>query len=163
MTPLNQLAELGQSVWIDFLSRKFLQEGDLAELVREGVVGVTSNPTIFQAAIADGDAYDEQIKEVSAIESEPKEIFLALARDDIRAACDELRSVWDDGNGKDGWVSLEVDPNLAHDTEAHDRRGQAPARARRAPEPAREDPGHARRACPRSRRRSRPASRSTSR
>jgi transaldolase len=118
MTPLNNLAELGQSVWIDFVSRKFLQQGELAELIREGVVGVTSNPTIFQAAIADGDAYDEQIKEVSADESEPKEIFLALARDDIRAACDELRSVWDDGNGQDGWVSLEVDPNLANDTEA---------------------------------------------
>ena len=118
MTPLNNLAELGQSVWIDFVSRKFLQQGELAELIREGVVGVTSNPTIFQAAIADGDAYDEQIKEVSADESEPKEIFLALARDDIRAACDELRSVWDEGNGKDGWVSLEVDPNLANDTEA---------------------------------------------
>ncbi len=118
MTPLNKLDELGQSVWIDFVSRKFLQQGELADLVRERVVGVTSNPTIFQAAIADGDAYDEQIKEVSADESEPKEIFLALARDDIRVACDELRSVWDEGNGKDGWVSLEVDPNLANDTEA---------------------------------------------
>ena len=116
MTPLNQLAEQGQSVWIDFVSRKFIQEGELADLVRRGVVGVTSNPTIFAAAIADGDAYDEQIKEVTAVESEPKEIFLALARDDIRAACDVLRSVWDEGNGKDGWVSLEVDPNLAHDT-----------------------------------------------
>jgi transaldolase len=117
MTPLHQLAEHGQSVWIDFLSRKFLQQGGLAGLIDQGVVGVTSNPTIFQGAIAEGDAYDEQIKEVSATESEPKEIFLALARDDIRAACDELRHVWDDGNGKDGWVSLEVDPNLAHDTE----------------------------------------------
>jgi transaldolase len=116
MTPLNQLAEHGQSVWIDFLSRTFVHDGDLAALIRQGVVGVTSNPTIFQAAIADGDAYDEQIKEVSASESDPKEIFLALARDDIRAACDELRSVWDEGSGKDGWVSLEVDPNLAHDT-----------------------------------------------
>jgi transaldolase len=78
-------------------------------------VGVTSNPTIFQGAIAAGDAYDEQIKELSATESAPKEIFLALARDDIRAACDVLRESFDaDG---DGWVSLEVDPNLAHDTE----------------------------------------------
>ena len=116
MTPLQQLAEQGQSVWSDYLSRKFVQEGELAELVRRGVVGVTSNPTIFQAAIADGDAYDEQIKEVTAVESDPKEIFLALARDDIRAACDVLRGVWDEGNGKDGWVSLEVDPNLAPDS-----------------------------------------------
>ena len=78
---------------------------------------MTSNPTIFQGAIAEGDAYDDQIRELSATESEPKEIFLALARDDIRDACDVLRPVWDEGNGKDGWVSLEVDPNLAHDTE----------------------------------------------
>jgi transaldolase len=116
MTPLHQLAEQGQSVWSDYLSRKFVHEGELAALVRRGVVGVTSNPTIFQAAIAGGDAYDEQIKEVAAVESDPKEIFLALARDDIRAACDVLRGVWDDGDGKDGWVSLEVDPNLAPDS-----------------------------------------------
>ena len=118
MTPLKQLAEQGQSVWIDFLSRRFIQDGGLADLVGDGVVGVTSNPTIFQSAIAEGDAYDDQIREVAATESDPKEIFIALARDDIRAACDVLRPVWDAGNGKDGWVSLEVDPNLAHDTEA---------------------------------------------
>jgi transaldolase len=118
MTPLKQLADAGQSVWIDYLSRKFVQDGDLAGLVDDGVVGVTSNPTIFQGAIAEGDAYDDQIKELSATESEPKEIFLKLARDDIRAACDVLRPVWDAGSGKDGWVSLEVDPNLAHDTQA---------------------------------------------
>ena len=118
MTPLKQLAEQDQSVWIDFLSRKFVHDGDLAGLIRDGVVGVTSNPTIFQGAIAEGDAYDDQIREVSATESEPKEIFLALARDDIRDACDLLRPVWDGGEGKDGWVSLEVDPNLAHDTQA---------------------------------------------
>jgi transaldolase len=117
MTPLKQLAEHGQSVWIDFLSRNFIDDGDLAGLVSDGVVGVTSNPTIFQGAIAEGEAYDDQIKQVSATESEPKEIFLALARDDIRAACDELRQVWDGGQGKDGWASLEVDPNLAHDTQ----------------------------------------------
>ena len=118
MTPLKQLADHGQSVWIDYLSRNFIDDGDLARLVADGVVGVTSNPTIFQAAIAEGDAYDDQIRELSATESEPKEIFLALARDDIRAACDVLRHVWDEGDGKDGWVSLEVDPNLAHDTQA---------------------------------------------
>jgi transaldolase len=116
MTPLHQLTEQGQSVWIDFLSRNFIKDGGLAGLISDGVAGVTSNPTIFQAAIAEGDAYDEQIKEVSATESEPKEIFIALARDDIRAACDELRDSFDAGN--DGWVSLEVDPNLAHDAQA---------------------------------------------
>jgi transaldolase len=117
-TPLQELADHGQSVWIDYLSRPFVQDGDLAGLVDQGVVGVTSNPTIFQGAIAEGDAYDEQIRElVGNGESEPKEIFIALAKDDIQAACDVLRSVYDEGDGKDGYVSLEVDPNLAHDTQ----------------------------------------------
>src|SRR3954464_5853682 len=115
-TPLQQLNEHGQSVWVDFLSRTFIEDGDLAGLVADGVHGVTSNPTIFQGAIAEGDAYDEQLKEVLESESEPKEIFLALAVRDIKAACDELKEVHD--SGVDGWVSLEVDPNLAHDTQA---------------------------------------------
>jgi transaldolase len=117
MTPLKQLGEHGQSVWIDYLSRRFVKDGDLAGLVEKGAVGVTSNPTIFQAAIADGDAYDDQIRELSAEYDDPKDIFWLLARDDIRDACDVLRAVWDEGDGKDGWVSLEVDPTLAYDTE----------------------------------------------
>jgi transaldolase len=118
-TPLKLLAAHGQSVWIDFLSRNFVQDGELKALVRDGVAGVTSNPTIFQAAIADGDAYDEQLREVLKTETEPKEVFLALAVEDIRAACDVLRPTWDEAgeNARDGWVSLEVDPNLAHDTQ----------------------------------------------
>jgi transaldolase len=116
-TPLQQLAERGQSVWIDFLSRRFVKDGDLKGLVEQGVEGVTSNPTIFQGAIAEGDAYDDQIRELSGQYDDPKEIFWQLAKDDIRDACDILRPVWDKGEGKDGWVSLEVDPNLAHDTE----------------------------------------------
>jgi transaldolase len=115
MTPLQQLGEHGTSVWIDFLSRKFVKDGELAALVDRGVVGVTSNPTIFQGAIAEGDAYDDQIRELSAEYDDPYEIFWLLARDDIRDACDVLRPVWDEGNGKDGWVSLEVDPRLAYD------------------------------------------------
>src|SRR3954468_13765577 len=118
MTPLQQLGEHGTSVWVDYLSRKFVKDGELAGLVKRGVVGVTSNPTIFQGAIAEGDAYDEQIRELSADHEDPKEIFWLLARDDIRDACDVLRPVWDEGKGKDGWVSLEVDPTLAHDTQA---------------------------------------------
>jgi len=117
-TPLQELADHGQSVWIDYLSRPFVQDGDLAGLVDQGIKGVTSNPTIFQGAIAEGDAYDDQIREiVSGGEKEPKEIFLQLAADDIRDACDVLRPVHDEGGGKDGYVSFEVDPNLAHDTE----------------------------------------------
>jgi len=117
MTPLKQLAERDQSVWIDYLSRKFVRDGDFKALVDQGVVGVTSNPTIFQAAIAEGDAYDDQIRDLSAEYDDAKELFWQLAKDDIRAACDILRPVWDEGKGKDGWVSLEVDPNVADDTE----------------------------------------------
>src|SRR3954463_2492176 len=119
-TPLQQLAEHDQSVWSDFLSRKFVKEGGLKALVDRGVVGVTSNPTIFQAAIAEGDAYDDQLREVLQDERDPKEVFLALAVEDIRGACDILRPQWDEAgeNARDGWVSLEVDPRLAQDTQA---------------------------------------------
>ncbi len=114
-TPLAQLAEQGQSVWIDFLSREFVDDGDLQGLIDQGVNGVTSNPTIFQSAIAGGNAYDEQLREILKDESAPKEVFLQLATRDIRGACDLLEQVHD--SGRDGWVSLEVDPNLAHDTQ----------------------------------------------
>ena len=115
-TPLRQLEEHGQSVWIDYLSRSMLREGELEGLVRDGIQGVTSNPTIFQSAIAEGDAYDEQLREVLKTETDPKEVFLALAKEDIRDACGVLRPVFDRGEKtRDGWVSLEVDPNLAYD------------------------------------------------
>src|SRR3954462_10262720 len=118
-TPLQQLAEHDQSVWSDFLSRKFVKEGGLKALLDRGVAGVTSNPTIFQAAIAEGDAYDDQLREVLKEERDPKEVFIARAAEDIRAACDVLRPKWDEAgeNARDGWVSFEVDPRLAHDTE----------------------------------------------
>jgi transaldolase len=116
---LHALSELGQSVWIDFLSRHLLRSGELARMMEEdAVVGVTSNPTIFQKAISEGDAYDEQFKEVLAEEDDPKEVFLRLAVQDVQDACDLLRPVWDGGGGQDGYVSIEVDPNLAHDTQA---------------------------------------------
>jgi len=115
---LHELSELGQSVWIDFLSRQMLQSGKLARMMDEdAVVGVTSNPTIFQKAISEGDAYDEQLREVLAEEDDPKEVFLKLAVQDVQNACDLLRPVWDGGHGQDGWVSIEVDPNLAYDTD----------------------------------------------
>jgi transaldolase len=117
-TRLHRLRDHGQSAWVDYLSRDFLRSGELGRLVDDGVVGVTSNPTIFQGAIAEGDAYDAQLAELGRDDIAPKEAFLALARDDIRAACDELRAVWDHGAGRDGWVSLEVDPHLAYQTDA---------------------------------------------
>jgi transaldolase len=116
---LHQLSELGQSVWIDYLSRDLLRTGELARMMREdAVVGVTSNPTIFQKAISHGDAYDEQLRECIEVEDDPKAIFWRLAVRDVSDACDLLRPVWDEGHGQDGYVSIEVDPNLAYDTEA---------------------------------------------
>jgi transaldolase len=116
---LHKLSELEQSVWIDYLSRALLHEGELERMMREdAVVGVTSNPTIFQKAISSGDAYDEQLREILKEESDPKEAFWQLAIADVKEALDLLRKVWDEGSGKDGYVSLEVDPNLAYDTEA---------------------------------------------
>jgi len=115
---LHRLSELGQSVWIDSISRQWLQDGTLARLIEEdAVVGVTSNPTIFQKAMAEGTAYDEQLREVIRDEEDPAEIFLRLAVRDIQEACDVLRPVWDRGKGQDGYVSLEVAPALAYDRE----------------------------------------------
>jgi transaldolase len=114
---LHRLAEYGQSVWIDFLSRDMIRNGELERRMRDdAVVGVTSNPTIFQKAISSGAAYDEQLREVLEEERDPKEIFLRLAIKDVEDALDLLRPVWDEGSGQDGYVSLEVDPNLASDT-----------------------------------------------
>jgi transaldolase len=116
---LDELSELGQSIWIDYLSRDMLRSGELARMMREdAVVGVTSNPTIFQKAIAAGEAYDDQLREVLEEERDPKEIFLRLATQDVSDALELLRPVWDEGSGQDGYVSLEVDPTLAYDTEA---------------------------------------------
>jgi transaldolase len=116
---LHQLAEYGQSVWIDFLSRDMLRSGELARRMRDdAVVGVTSNPTIFQKAISAGNAYDDQLREVLETERDPKEVFFRLAATDIGDALDLLRPVWDGGGGRDGYVSLEVDPTLAYDTGA---------------------------------------------
>ena len=115
---LHQLSALGQSVWIDYLSRTMLESGKLEQMMRDdAVVGVTTNPTIFQKAIAEGDAYDDQMRTVLAEQEDPKEVFLALAIRDVQDACDLLRPVWDEGQGKDGYVSIEVDPNLAFDTD----------------------------------------------
>jgi transaldolase len=116
---LHQLSEHGQSVWIDFLSRDMLRSGRLERMMRDdAVVGVTSNPTIFQKAVSSGEAYDEQLREVLADERDPKEIFIRLAAKDVGDALDLLRRVWDEGSGRDGYVSIEVDPHLASDTAA---------------------------------------------
>jgi transaldolase len=116
---LHRLSALGQSIWIDNLSRQALLSGGLTRLMEEdAVTGVTSNPTIFQKAISTGDAYDDQLRGLLETEDDPKEIFLSLAAKDISDACDLMRKVWDDGRGLRGYVSIEVDPELAYDTEA---------------------------------------------
>jgi transaldolase len=116
---LHELSEHGQSVWIDSLSRQWLRDGTLAKLIEEdAVVGVTSNPTIFQKALSEGDWYDDQLRELLGQEDDPKEIFWHLAVADVIEACDVLRTVWDGGKGQDGYVSLEVDPDIAYDQAA---------------------------------------------
>jgi transaldolase len=115
---LHELSEHGVSVWIDSLSRQWLRDGTLDKLIDEDtVVGVTSNPTIFQKALSEGDWYDEQLREVLHVEDDPREIFWQLAVKDVSEALDRLRPSWDGGNGLDGYVSLEVDPDLAYDRE----------------------------------------------
>ncbi len=117
-TPLHELHAHGQSVWLDFLSRDLVDSGELARLVaEEGVRGMTSNPTIFQEAIKGSETYDEDIRRLGAQGLSPEEMFEAIAVDDIAAACDVLRPVFDDSGMTDGFVSLEVSPRLAHDTE----------------------------------------------
>ena len=115
---LDELSKHGQSVWIDYLSRDMLEEGELARMMREdAVVGVTSNPTIFQKAISQGNRYDDQLRELLESETDPKEIFLQLSARDIEAALDLLKPV-NEKTGYDGFVSWEVDPRLAYDREA---------------------------------------------
>ena len=114
---LHKLSKRGQSVWIDYLSRDLIEEGELARMMRDdAVVGITSNPTIFQKALSHGDRYDEQLKELLEQETDPKEIFLQLSARDVEAALDLLAPVHDK-NGEDGFVSWEVDPTLAYDRE----------------------------------------------
>lgn len=127
MTPsppfaLQRLSALGQSVWVDFLSRESIHGGHLQQLIdQRAVVGATSNPTIFQKAMTDGDTYDEKLRDLGpepdgARESWGKTTFWALATRDIADACDLFRPIWDGGSGRDGYVSLEVDPGLAYDS-----------------------------------------------
>ena len=116
---LHELSDHGVSVWIDSLSREMLETGELARLMEEdAVVGVTSNPTIFQKALSEGDWYDVQLREAVGQTDDTTELFIALAREDIRDACDLLAPVWERTKGIDGWVSLEVDPTLAYDRDA---------------------------------------------
>jgi transaldolase len=116
--PLLQLKALGQSVWYDNIDRAQLVSGQFKRLLDEdGVVGVTANPTIFQKSISHGSAYDEQISQLISEGKSTGEIYEALVIKDITTVADLLRPIYDSTNGQDGYVSLEVSPDLAHDTE----------------------------------------------
>jgi transaldolase/glucose-6-phosphate isomerase len=118
MNPLLELLEHGQSYWLDNLTRRMIRNGELERRVREeGLRGVTSNPAIFSKAISGGGEYDEQIAEAAADGRSLEEIYEAVVVSDIRDACDVLRPVHDESGGEDGFVSLEVSPHLAHDTQ----------------------------------------------
>lgn len=113
--PLQRLSSYGQSVWIDSLSRASIRGGHLQGLIDDcAVVGATSNPTIFQAAMSEGDAYDEQLRELA--DHDVDDAFWALAVRDIKDACDVFAPVFEATGRRDGYVSLEVDPTLAYDT-----------------------------------------------
>ena len=118
MSRILQLREQGQSIWLDYIERSMIASGELQGLVDDGVAGVTSNPTIFQQAIAGSQAYRADLQRLAAEQRSAKEIFESLAIADIQAAADVLRPVYEDTQGRDGYVSMEVAPDLAHDSDA---------------------------------------------
>jgi transaldolase len=116
--PLLQLKELGQSVWYDNIDRAQLASGQFQRLLDEdGVSGVTANPTIFEKSISTGHVYDEQMNELIKAGKSTNEIYEALVIHDIQTVADKLRPIYDRTTGQDGYVSLEVSPDLAHNTE----------------------------------------------
>jgi transaldolase len=118
-TPTQELSDIGVSIWLDDLSRDRIQSGSLETLIStRNVVGVTTNPTIFASALATGQAYASQIAELAASGTSVTDAVFAATTDDVAAACDIFRHVYDRTNGQDGRVSIEVEPTLAFNTEA---------------------------------------------
>jgi transaldolase len=115
---LAKMRELGQAPWVDELAREDIQNGGLQRMIDDGIVGVTSNPAIFQKAIAGSDLYDEQLHELAKETDDPKQMFWEVASRDIKDACDIFTPVHEETGGQDGFVSLEVQPDIAYDTEA---------------------------------------------
>jgi transaldolase/glucose-6-phosphate isomerase len=116
MTKLQQLARLGQAIWLDYIRRSFITSGEFQKLVDQGVRGVTSNPSIFEKAIVGSADYDADLRALADSENSTEKIYEALALEDIRLAASILRPLYDETRGADGFVSLEVNPDLAHDT-----------------------------------------------
>ena len=117
-TQMQQLTALGQSIWLDNIRRSMFASGDLGRLIDQGLRGMTSNPTIFEKAIGQGDDYDEQLRSLIGKVSDAGALFEALAIQDIRSACDAFHALFESTHGADGYVSLEVSPTLARDTQA---------------------------------------------
>lgn len=118
MNRMQELLKLGQSIWLDYIERGMISSGELKQLVDEGLTGVTSNPTIFQQAIAKSKEYQADLERLARTSADAKAIFETLAIADIQAATAVLRPVYDAAQGHDGFVSLEVAPDLANDTDA---------------------------------------------
>jgi transaldolase len=115
---LREITEQGQAVWLDNISRALIEEGELERLVREdGLTGVTSNPTIFEKAITGSDRYDDGLEEAARRGLEPRDVFFELGFRDIRDGCDILRDIFDETQGKDGYVSFELPPDVADDAD----------------------------------------------
>jgi len=115
--PLQQLCALGQSIWLDYIHRDLFASGELRRLIeQDALTGMTSNPAIFEQAIDQGHSYDEQIDRLARAGKSAGEIYEAISQDDVRHVADELRAVYERTRGGDGYVSLEVNPHLAHDT-----------------------------------------------
>jgi transaldolase len=116
-SPLERLSALGQSVWIDFLSRQSTRSGHLQQLIdQDAVVGATSNPTILQKAMSEGDAYDDEIAQLARDTDDCGAVFWKLAERDVGEACEVFHAVWERTQQRDGYVSIEVDPRLAYET-----------------------------------------------
>lgn len=118
MNRLHQLRDAGQSIWLDYIDRAILQNGELERRIRDdALTGMTSNPTIFEKALAEGTAYDEQLAAASP-DLTGWRLFELIETEDVRSACDIFRATYDKTNGGDGYVSIEVAPGAAHDAEA---------------------------------------------
>ncbi|MFW6067955.1 MAG: transaldolase family protein [Chloroflexota bacterium] len=117
MTKLHDLADLGQSIWLDYIRRQMLESGELNQLHQTGVRGVTSNPSIFEKAIAQSDDYNDDLDVLIAEDKSAIEIYETLAVEDIQRACDVFMDLYRQTDGEDGYVSLEANPQLAYKTE----------------------------------------------
>lgn len=116
--PLKQLAAFGQSIWLDYIRRDLITSGELRRLIEEDDLrGITSNPAIFEKAITDSHAYDTAIRDLAQQGNSAEAIYETLSQQDVQSAADAFRPLYDSTNGKDGYVSLEVNPHLAHDTD----------------------------------------------